>query len=91
MLTVFTTATFVVVVAFAIAVAVGEWWILPVALGVHLMASVFVIRVVLKATQNRDKPDPVTEARLEEEAVEEAKLDRERRRGRKDEERVFRR
>ena len=73
MLVVFSSAAVVVAVAFALAIVVGEWWILPFALVLHLGASAVVLAFMgSKVLQDRDKPDPVTEARLEEEAVEES-------------------
>ena len=75
MLIVFTSAAAVVVVAFAIAIAVGEWWILPVALVAHLTGTgVTMFFLGRRVLEDRDKPDPVTAARLEEEgAIEESR------------------
>ena len=74
MLVVFSSAAVVVTVAFALAIVVGEWWILPLALVVHLVATGIVLAFMGgKMLEDRDKPDPVTEARLEEEAVEESR------------------
>ena len=54
-----------------IAIAVGEWWVLPVALGAHAAGFLIVMALIAgRATEDRDKPGPVAEARLEEEAVE---------------------
>jgi membrane protein implicated in regulation of membrane protease activity len=73
MLVVFSSAALVVAVAFAIAVVIGEWWILPVALLVHLGATGLVLAFLgRRILEDRDKPDPVTEARLEEERAEES-------------------
>ena len=67
----FTSAAAVVVVAFAVAIAIGEWWVLPVALAGHAIGFVLVMAVLMpRISGGQDKPDPVTEARLEEEGVE---------------------
>lgn len=72
MLVVFSSAAVVVAAAFALAIAIGEWWILPVALVVHLGATALVLAFLgRRILEDRDKPDPVTEARLEEERAEE--------------------
>jgi membrane protein implicated in regulation of membrane protease activity len=48
--------------------AFQTWWVLIVAVLAHAIASVFVLGYVGKTlNENTDKPDPVTEARLEEE------------------------
>ncbi|MEX2195525.1 MAG: hypothetical protein WD844_09595 [Thermoleophilaceae bacterium] len=71
LLVAFTSALAVAVVAFAIAVVVGEWWVLPVALVGHVIGFGTVMAFIgARISDDRDKPDPVTEARLEEEAVE---------------------
>ena len=88
MLVVFSSAAIVVAAAFGIAVAVGEWWILPVALVLHLAATAVVITFLgRRVLEDRDKPDPVTEARLEEERAEEESQNGSRRPREGDEER----
>lgn len=88
LLVAFTSGLAVAVVAFAAAVAVGEWWILPVALVAHAVGFGGVMWFVLsRAADDQDKPDPVTETRLEEEGVEEPASDGSRRP--EDEPRVF--
>jgi membrane protein implicated in regulation of membrane protease activity len=47
--------------------AFETWWVLIVAVLALAVTSVFVLGYVGKTLQNADKPDPVTEARLEEE------------------------
>ncbi|HLM26578.1 MAG TPA: hypothetical protein VK304_06395 [Thermoleophilaceae bacterium] len=47
--------------------AFETWWVLIVALLALAVASAFVMGFVGRTLQNADKPDPVTEARLEEE------------------------
>lgn len=69
----FTSAAVVVVAAFAVAIAVGEWWILPVAIAAHAIGFTAVMLFVgARIAEDRDKPDPVTEARLEEEGAEQS-------------------
>lgn len=71
MLVGFTSALAVAVIAFGIAIAVGEWWILPVALLAHAIGFFSVMTFIgSRIADDRDKPDPVAEARMEEEAVE---------------------
>lgn len=68
LLVAFTSAVVVVVLAFAAAVVVGEWWILPVAIVAHAIGFGTVMAFAApRIAEDRDKPDPVTEARLEEE------------------------
>jgi membrane protein implicated in regulation of membrane protease activity len=47
--------------------ALETWWVLIVAVVALVVTSLFVLGYVGKTLQNADKPDPVTEARLEEE------------------------
>jgi hypothetical protein len=57
-----------IVVAAVAALALGSWLLLVVVLAVHAAASTFVVVTTLRrASDTRDKPDPVTEARIEEE------------------------
>lgn len=84
----FTSALAIAVFAFAVAIWLGEWWVLPVALAAHGLGFGFVMVLVGRsAGEDRDKPDPVTEARLEEEDAVEDSHDGSRRR--EDEPRVF--
>jgi hypothetical protein len=69
LLIVFTLATVGVVLIVA-ALATGSWWLLPVALLAHGTATVITVAAIGKTTEQKDKPDPVTEARLEEEIKE---------------------
>jgi membrane protein implicated in regulation of membrane protease activity len=56
------------VVGVIAALALGSWWILIGVMLVHLLASAGVIAYAwLRASESHDKPDPVTEARVEEE------------------------
>ena len=63
---VFTLATAGVVLIVA-ALATGSWWLLPVALLVHAAATTIVVVSIRRAAAQGGKPDPVTEARVEEE------------------------
>ena len=69
MLVAFTFATFLVVGA-VVSLATGSWWILPLALLVHGLGTLLVSKVIFGALSSYDKPDPVTEARRDEEAEE---------------------
>ena len=56
------------VVAAVAALATGKIWVLFVVLALHATASAFVVGFTFKrASETGEKPDPVTEARLEEE------------------------
>lgn len=58
------------VVLIVAALATESWWLLPVALLAHAVATVITLLAIGKTMGQKDKPDPVTEARLEEEAQE---------------------
>jgi membrane protein implicated in regulation of membrane protease activity len=59
------------VVGAVAALALDNWAILLVVLAIHLVGSALVIGYSLKkAGQDEGKPDPLTEARLEEEQAE---------------------
>ena len=46
--------------------ALNNWWILVVVMGLHSAASAVVIAFGFKAAaQNEDKPDPVVQARMD--------------------------
>jgi hypothetical protein len=68
LLVIFTAAT-ALVVGLVAALATNNWIFLPLALGAHAVGTVFVLVAIGKRLEDDvDKPDPVTEARLEEEA-----------------------
>ena len=67
MLLAFAIATIATVGAIA-ALATETWWLLPVALLGHAVGFLLVMRPVGKAVQQYDKPDPVEEARQDEQA-----------------------
>jgi hypothetical protein len=57
-----------VVVAAVAALALNSWLLLVAVLAIHGVASAFVVSVAWRrAGDTHDKPDPVTEARIEEE------------------------
>jgi membrane protein implicated in regulation of membrane protease activity len=66
LLIVFTLAT-ALVVAGVIALATGSWWVLVVVLVVHLAVTSVVVSGIFSRTEQQDKPDPTTEARVEQE------------------------
>jgi membrane protein implicated in regulation of membrane protease activity len=56
------------VVAVVVVLATGEWWALGVALAAHAIASTAVIGYTWRAAGKAGgKPDPLTEARIEQE------------------------
>jgi hypothetical protein len=73
LLVIFTVATLVVVVAIA-GLATGSWWLLPVAFLFFLAGFALVLLPIGKALGQGDKPDPVTDARIEEEQGRDAGL-----------------
>jgi membrane protein implicated in regulation of membrane protease activity len=66
LLLLFAGATLIVVAAI-VGLATGMWWVLAVVLALHLVAFVVVMTPVMRSLEGGDKPDPVTEARMEEE------------------------
>ena len=66
MLVLFTLITALVVGAIA-ALALEKWWVILIPLALHAIGTVIVVSGVFKRLEQGDKPDPVTEARLEEE------------------------
>lgn len=73
LLVIFTAATLIVVAAVA-SLATGWWWLLPVVVILHLAVFALVLSPIGKALDQGDKPDPVTDARLEEEKGRDAGL-----------------
>jgi membrane protein implicated in regulation of membrane protease activity len=61
------------VVGGVIALATGKWWALLIPVALHVVASFVVLSGVFKAVEQGDKPDPVTEARLEDERAHSAR------------------
>jgi CHASE2 domain-containing sensor protein len=68
LLILFTLATAVVVGA-VLALATGKWWTLLIPVLLHGIATTIVMSGILKALDQGDKPDPVTQARLEDEGA----------------------
>ena len=66
MLVLFTFVTALVVGGIA-ALALETWWVIAIPLALHAIGTVVVLGGVSSAIAQGDKPDPVTEARLEEE------------------------
>ena len=66
LLVIFTGAT-ALVVGMVAALATDSWIFLPVAIGIHALGTILVLMAIAPRLKDEDKPDPVTEARLEEE------------------------
>jgi hypothetical protein len=64
MLVAFTLATAIVVGA-VVSLATNNWLFLVLAVGLHAIVSTLVLGQVFKATNQGDKPDPVTEAHMD--------------------------
>ena len=47
--------------------ATHSWWALLVPVALHALGTVVVVGAVFKRTEEGDKPDPVTQARLDDE------------------------
>ena len=45
----------------------GEWWTLLIPVAIHALGTTLVLMGVFKVLGERDKPDPVTQARLDDE------------------------
>ena len=60
-------AATVLVLGGILALATGSWWFLIVALAAHAVGTLVVLGYSMsKVTEDKDKPDPVTEARIDE-------------------------
>ena len=66
LLVVFSLATLLVVLMVA-ALATQSWVVLGIALAVHFTATVITVAAIRARSTQGDKPDPVDEARIEEE------------------------
>ena len=61
-------AATVLVLGAILSLATGSWWFLVLALAAHAIGTLVVLAYSMsKVTEDKDKPDPVTEARIEEE------------------------
>jgi hypothetical protein len=56
-----------VIVAAVLVLVTGEWWTLLIPFGLHILGTLLVTKGVFGVLGERDKPDPVTQARLDEE------------------------
>jgi membrane protein implicated in regulation of membrane protease activity len=72
MLLLMTVATAVVAAAILV-LATGKWWTLLIPVGLHALGTTIVISGVMKRTEEGDKPDPVTQARLDDERAQGAR------------------
>jgi membrane protein implicated in regulation of membrane protease activity len=52
-----------------VALATGSWWALLIAVAVHAIGTLIVMSGVFKRLDQGEKPDPVVEARLEDEGA----------------------
>ena len=50
-----------------LALLTKSWWALLIPVALHALCTVIVVGGVFKRTDEGDKPDPVTQARLDEE------------------------
>ena len=65
------------VVAAVLALTLQSWWVLAGVLALHAIATTFVVGYTLRRTlETGDKPDPVSEARIEEDRVEQRRAAR---------------
>jgi putative effector of murein hydrolase LrgA (UPF0299 family) len=66
-----------VVVAAVLTLTLQSWWVLAGVLVLHAIATTFVVGYTLRRTfETGDKPDPVREARIEEDRVEQRRAAR---------------
>ena len=56
-----------VVIGGIVSLATGSWWFLILAVALHALGTFLVLGTIGKRLRQQDKPDPVTEARVEEE------------------------
>ena len=54
-------------VGLLVVLVTGSWWALPVAMAGHIAAAVLVMRPTARSLAQQEKPDPLDEARFEEE------------------------
>jgi hypothetical protein len=45
--------------------ATGEWWTLLIPVGLHVIGTLLVMTGVFKVLGERDKPDPVAQAHMD--------------------------
>ena len=68
LLVIFTAATALVVGLIA-ALFTDNWLFLPLAVAVHAIGTALVLMAIVPRLEDADKPDPLTEARLDEEGA----------------------
>ena len=56
-------------VGLVVGLATGAWLVLPAALGIHFLGTALVVAVTGVALTQQTKPDPTTEARIDEQGV----------------------
>jgi membrane protein implicated in regulation of membrane protease activity len=56
-----------VIVGAILVLATGEWWTLLIPVAIHIVATTLVTKGVFDLLGERDKPDPVTQAHLDDE------------------------
>jgi len=55
------------IVGAIVALATDKWWVLLIPLALHALGSTLVLTGVFRVIGERDKPDPVTQARMDDE------------------------
>jgi membrane protein implicated in regulation of membrane protease activity len=66
------TAAAAAIVAAVLVLVTGEWWTLLIPVVLHGVGTTLVAKGVFKVLDEGDKPDPVTQARLDEQGRETA-------------------
>jgi membrane protein implicated in regulation of membrane protease activity len=61
------------VVGGVLALATGSWWALLIPVALHAVATTLVVSGIFKRVEQGEKPDPVTEAALEDRPAEGAR------------------
>lgn len=56
-----------VVAAAVLVLVTGEWWTLLIPVAIHALGTTLVLTGVFKVLGERDKPDPVAQAHLDDE------------------------
>jgi membrane protein implicated in regulation of membrane protease activity len=55
------------IVGAVLVLVTGEWWTLLIPVALHALGTTLVVRGVFRVIDERDKPDPVTQAHLDDE------------------------
>jgi membrane protein implicated in regulation of membrane protease activity len=61
------TAAAAAIVAAVLVLVTGEWWTLLIPVAIHGLGTTLVAKGVFKVLDEGDKPDPVTQAHLDDE------------------------